>query len=330
MTVQSAGMADSTYNAQIEPYGDHEHVHESLSSGSFGLAGLTRSFERSLRAARKGARTIEDYVKASNKLAAWLAAQGMPTDPEHIAREHLEAFIVHELERGLASSTVAADYRRLQQLFRWLKEEGEITANPMANMSAPAVDTAPVPVVKPDDLKKLIAVCDGTDFYHRRDMAFVRLFFDAGVRLEEMELMKLTDIDWDAQEVRVRGKGGKERDCPFGAKTAQALDRYIRSRSRHRNAAMVWLWIGSKGRFTRSGLAGSLSRRAQEAGIGHIHPHQARHTNAHSWLLNDGGEGDLMELMGWSSRAMLDRYGKSARNERARNAHKRKALGDDF
>ena len=59
-------------------------------------------------------------------------------------------------------------------------------------------------------------------------------------------------------------------------------------------------------------MNGVLYRMCSDAGVQRLHWHQLRHTAAHVWQLNDGNEGDLMEIMGWRSRAMLDRYGKSA------------------
>ena len=138
------------------------------------------------------------------------------------------------------------------------------------------------------------------------------------------------EVDLDDDVAIVTGKGRRPRTCPFGSRTAQALDRYLRARSRHPHAQLPALWLGANGRaaMTDNGIAQMIRKRGRDAGIEGLHPHMLRHTFAHAWLAQGGGETDLMRLAGWKSRQMLNRYGASAADQRAREAHRHHGLGD--
>src|SRR5713226_5685512 len=177
---------------------------------------LLPSWRLHLEAANLSSRTIRSYTDDGALLVAFLAGKGMPTIARSIRREHVEAFIVAELERT-APASAATRYRSLQQLFNWLDEEGEIDASPMAKMRPPKIPEKPVPVLSDDHVRLLLADCSGKDFRNRRDCAIIRLFLDTGMRLEGMGGLRyssddpeLSDVDLRSRVVRIVAKGRRE------------------------------------------------------------------------------------------------------------------------
>jgi integrase len=184
-------------------------------------------------------------------VGTWAATSGRSLDQAR--REDVEAWI-GALPARWKPSTAHNRYRGLHAFYRWLEEEEDVP-RPMAKMKPPAAPDVPIPILGEPQLRVLFAVCAGKDFDARRDTALLMTLLDAGPRRAELLGMRLQDLNFEYDVVRVVGKGARERALPFGRKTTLALDRYLRTRSRHRLAHLDALWLGQRWPLTSSARA---------------------------------------------------------------------------
>jgi len=293
------------------------------------------SFRRFLKAENKSDNTIRIYTDAAERFANWLAAGAGDDGIEPVGNwldvepKHIQGWIISILETrtpGYANN----QYRAIQQFFRWLSDEEEIP-NPMQRLRPPEVPEKPVPVLRVDQLQALLRSCQGRDFVSRRDLAIIYVLMDTGIRRAELVGLTVDDVDLDLREIQVVGKGRRPRIVTIGRRAAVALDRYLRVRAQQKWADRPELWLAEKGRgvLTESGVRLMLRRRGEAVGIPGLHPHMLRHTWAHYAKMHLSEE-EIMRLAGWRSRQMLDRYAASLADERAREAGKRRPLGDEL
>ncbi|MCE7083483.1 tyrosine-type recombinase/integrase [Streptomyces sp. ST2-7A] len=307
------------------------------------LEPMKRSWVRALGGANRAQGTIRIYERAVQGFRVFLLeeyepdGEGAPPAPTElegergIHRDHVAQYLIHVRENsGIA--TANQQYRSLKTFFNWLVDEEEMDRSPMRKMKAPEYVEPQVPVVPEDALKRLLKTCQGKGFEERRDLAILLLFIDSGPRLSELTNRTMEELDLDMKVLRVLGKAGRHRSLPFGKATTLALDRYLRALPKFLKRApdddeALW-WSTHKRPLTIWGVGRMVKRRGAQAGLPELHPHQFRHTMAHQWQIEGGNDDDLMRIMGWRSRQMLSRYGASAGEERAREAHRRRSPGD--
>jgi site-specific recombinase XerD len=259
----------------------------------------------------------------------WFAAAHLLRETDKTRWEQVDAQDVQQWIAWLLGSYSEAygrqQYRSLRQFFRWLSAEDEVP-DPMAGLRAPAVRDKPVPFFTSVELSKLGKACQGSTFAQRRDAAILSVFRATGIPLAELAGIRYdpgdpdrSDLDLERREIHVRGKGGRDRTVKIDHEAARRVDRYLRVRARHEQAHRRGLWLGTGGRgpLTGNGIYQMVRRRGEQAGV-RVYPHRFRHHFSHTWLDRGGAEGDLMELNGWSSPQMLQRYGGSAGGARAR------------
>jgi site-specific recombinase XerD len=143
------------------------------------LAVLLPDWRVHLRARGRSAATIQSYLRVGAAFHSYLVSRGMPTGTSSITREHIEHYLADTQDR-VAPATCAKYFCSLQQLFRWLTEDGEIGRSPMERMSSPQVPEQPVSILDDDLLAKLLKTCQGHTFENRRDSTIIRLLLDTG------------------------------------------------------------------------------------------------------------------------------------------------------
>lgn len=291
------------------------------------LADLLPSWEVALRAERKAPATITGYGRGVRAFLDWCHSNNI--EPV-ITKTNVAAFTADLLEAGREANTVKSRQQGVRRFSSWLAEEGELSTDPLLGMKPPKVDSKVVEPLTDEQLTALIKACAGKDFRARRDAAIVRLMLETGARAGEVVDLTTDAINLEASTAIIRrGKGGKGRMVPFGPQSAQAIDRYLRIRKKHRLADTPPLWLGERGRnLAYHGLYYALNYRAKIAGIPDFHPHKMRHTAAHRWLSAGGSEGGLMAVAGWSSPEMLNRYTRARAASRAADEARSLNLGD--
>lgn len=192
----------------------------------------------------------------------------------------------------------------------------------MTKMTPPRVEQRVQAHYEPDDVTKLLAVCQGGSVMDARDAALIGLLYDSGLRASEACGLRLGDVDWKGLVLHVRhGKGNRERLVPVGSQAGKLLDRYVRRRKEHDPDAP--LFADKRGAaMTYNALRLALGRRAKAAGVVYRGAHGFRRSFAQQFLTSGGSSLDLRYIAGWSSDAMVRRYVQATEAGRAVQAHR--------
>jgi len=263
-------------------------------------------FEQDLRRRGAAEKTRRAYRVDIAQFAHWAA--GHELEPASVDHRALRRYAASLSERGQAPATVARKLAALRGFFRALVELGERGENPAELLSSPKRPQVLPRVLKPADVAKLLDRIPVTTPLELRDRALFELAYGSGLRAEELVSLDLDAVDFDAERVRVEGKGDKTRLVPTGEHALRAIERYLgRARPALDNGDGNALFLSKTGRrLSTSDVRRRLRVWAQQAsalvpGAGDLHPHALRHSFA-THLLEGGADlRAIQELLGHAS-----------------------------
>jgi integrase/recombinase XerC len=235
--------------------------------------------------------------------------------PEDVAPGDVRAYLA-DLHARRHPATLGRKLAALRTFFRHLMREGGCRADPTAGIPTPRTPKRLPRPLGVDDCATL-AEADaggGDDPKTLRDRALVELLYGAGLRVGELAALDVRDVDLHRGDVRVQGKGGKERVVPLPSEARGALERYLASRKQPGILAQP-LFVALRGRKEGPRRLGVrdvrriLRARALAAGIADpVHPHRLRHSYA-THLLDMGADlREIQELLGHASLSTTEKY----------------------
>jgi integrase/recombinase XerC/integrase/recombinase XerD len=268
------------------------------------------SFERELRTAGAAPGTRRAYRRDLRELAAWATARGR--EPQRLAYRDLRGYAASLSDRRLARATVGRKLAAARALGAHLVATGAVAANPADLLPTPKGDSRLPRVLGRDEVAALLERIPAGDPLAVRDRALFELAYSCGLRVDEIVSLELGDLDFDAEVVRVTGKGGKTRVVPIGEPAQQALRRYLEV-ARHALGATRSeraLFVSRRGRrLSGSDVRRRLEKWVREAAVaGRVSPHTLRHSFA-THLLEGGADlRSIQELLGHSSLSTTQVY----------------------
>lgn len=218
-----------------------------------------------------------------------------------VNRNILRGYIAWLVEKKVVRASITRKLSVLRSFFRYLVREGLLAEDPMKNISSPKLDKRLPSFLTIEETIRLLTAPDTTRPLGQRDRALLELLYASGLRVSELVSLDVGQIDLAANEIRVRGKGDKERLVLIGRPASLALQAYLNSGRRQLDRKKTHaLFLGRYGgRLPARTIQKILKGYADSAKIKKwVHPHLLRHTFA-THMLNGGADLRVVqELLG--------------------------------
>lgn len=254
------------------------------------------------------AKTITNYARTITHLLLFLEQHHLTAWTE-VTDHLLKNWIASFKRAGLKASSIQLHLSGVRGLFKYLMSKHVVQHNPAEILVSPK-QARPLPKnLETDEVAHLLSFIPETEIEYR-DKAFMELFYSSGLRLAELTALNVADIDLKQAEVRVLGKGNKERVVPVGRMAISAIRQWYKCRSLFNKYNIDALFISKLGnRLSSRQIQQRLKYWGQRLGLANtIHPHKLRHSFATHVLESSADLRSVQELLGHANLSTTQVY----------------------
>ncbi len=248
--------------------------------------------------------TVGSYKNDISSFINFAASKNID-DPSQINYLLLIEFFKELNELGLSNTSAARYYSSLKGFFKYLFLSGYIKFNPIDKVETPKLSKNLPHVLSFNEVEKILNQPDTQGKLGLRDKAILELFYACGVRISELISLKISDLFFNEEMIRVFGKGSKERLIPIGESAVKWITEYLKNSRTLLSKQLQsenYVFLNSRGKkLSRMGVWKIVDRYVREAGITkQVHPHTFRHSFA-THLLEGGADlRAVQEMLGHS------------------------------
>lgn len=264
--------------------------------------------------------TVRNYISDLRQYLAFLAEREIKT--LEIDRLTIRSWLAN-LQRKIGKNSAGRKVASIRGFYRYLLREGEISLNPMEEVSIPKAEKRLPKFFSVDDVFRLMEAPKSDKKLVVRDRAILELLYSSGLRVSELTRLNVADINVKAEMIKVLGKGNKERMIPIGGKAIEALNAYMEAKkvpdtppnnfsanSKNAGEEHEAVFLNYRGdRLTSRSVARIVEKYLRKAGVpGRGSPHTLRHSFA-THLLDSGADlRGIQELLGHASLSTTQKY----------------------
>ena len=269
-------------------------------------------FEKYLKNERRyPSTTINSYLYDIKKYQIFLSKH-KNIDYKTITKEEIRELLKEETEYGESKSSISRMLSALRHFYRYLEVHNIIDYNPFKSIRNPKKEKKLPNFLQYEELETIINSIKLDNPLNIRNRLIIELLYASGIRVSELVNLKISDIDFNKREIRVLGKGSKERITFYGDYCEEILNIYLDSAREEllqdkNNDYLILNKYGNK--ITSRGIEGIINKLIDELSIKHhISPHVLRHTFATDLLNNGADLKSVQELLGHSSLSTTEIY----------------------